>query len=71
VTPEELKALGCQDCPARIKIHRHVENVDGMMRRVMSVDVAHDSTCPWALVNLPDGERTWAKPAGTVRHTRE
>lgn len=71
MTPEELKALGCQDCPAVLRINKHVQRRDdGMMHRTLAVEVTHDSTCPWAAANLPEGEQTWVKPTGTVRHIR-
>lgn len=51
LTPAELLALACEDCPAEIYVSRGT----GLLGVVLVVAVEHEDTCPWMARVAPGG----------------
>lgn len=64
MTPTELQALACEDCPADITVQRG----HGITGPVLVVLVAHDPNCPWCRVHVPVGGAALAVPGALLRH---
>lgn len=66
-TLNELRALACGDCSAKVTAQAGRALDDGL---VMTVVVEHEDSCPWAAANVPVGGATLAKPGALLWHRR-
>lgn len=64
LTPGQLEALACEDCPAQVRVGR----LQGLAGVVLAVVVDHAVTCPWLARVAPEGAATITGQGGIVRH---
>ncbi|MEU9657560.1 hypothetical protein [Streptomyces chartreusis] len=64
MTPSQLQALACEDCPADIRC----TTLQGLNGPVLTVVITHEPTCPWLARVAPEGA-TLVRERGIVRHT--
>lgn len=66
MTPAQLQALACEDCPAGIQCAR----LQGLAGPVLLVVVTHEPTCPWLARVAPNDteDATVVSEGGIVRH---
>jgi hypothetical protein len=63
MTPSQLQALACEDCPAEIRCAR----LQGLRGPVLAVVIDHEPTCPW-LARVAADNITTVFEGGIVRH---
>lgn len=64
LTPGQLQASACEDCPAEIRVSRGT----GLLGLVLVVAVEHEPTCPW-LARVAPGGAVRPSDRGVVMHS--